>query len=172
MIWEDFFDGGAVTQHYRTPYDNSIHVKGTDGFQFGAGLTEDDSIYYFDDYAMRSIKFEFDSKSERGKVSTLKFKVDTKSYAQQHQYPDNLKCPIANISAIHKTPLLFAPPNYAGCILLRLGIGDNIEMLKGVTIDGQAVGTGKVDSEFEVEPYTGMTLGIKYKFEVILILSI
>jgi len=172
MIWEDFFNGESIIQHYRKPYDNNVHVEGTDGFQFKAELTEEDSIYYFDDFAMRTLKFDFDSKGERGKVSTFRFKIDTNSYAQPKKYPDNINCPMANISAIHKVPLVFALPNYAGCILLRSSVGKDIEMLKGVMIDGKAIGDEKVDLEFEVEPYTGITLGIKYKFEVSMLLII
>lgn len=157
-VWEDFYDGNKVIQHYRKPYSKEIHVKGTDGFQFGAGLTEKDTLYYFDDFALRTLAFNFASKGRRGDVDTLKFKVDVASVSQPQHYPDSLGCPMANISAVHKTPLVFALPGYYEC--------GSVEMLRGVTIDGKSVGTGDVDLEFEVEPYTGMTLNINYKYEV------
>lgn len=117
-VWEDFFDGQSIIQHYRRPYEKDIHVKGSDGFQFGAGLSDSSSLYYFDDFALRTLKFNYYSRGQRGSVETLRFRVDSKSIAQPDQCPDNLKCPIANISAVHKIPLVYALPNYADCNLV------------------------------------------------------
>ena len=39
-------------------------------------------------------------------------------------------------------------------------------MVKGITLDNKKLGNGDPNIEFEIEPYTGITVHFKYAFEV------
>ena len=117
MVWEDFFNGDSVIQHYRQPYSKKIRVEGTDGFQFGTSLNKKSSLKYFDDFLLRSINLEYEKEINRAGVHLIKFKLNENKYARPDLFPDNTNCSMINISAVHKLPLFAALPHYSGCIL-------------------------------------------------------
>jgi hypothetical protein len=114
-VWEEFYNGATTVHHFRNPYVSDVPVGGTDGFQFTPDLSTEESIRYFDQFAMRPISFMYKQELLHGSLSTFKFVLDEALFANPGVFFDPFSCPAMNISSVHETPLYLALPQYSGC---------------------------------------------------------